>query len=190
MEQGVEHRAKHVLTRLSGLDIPSISTLVRAWLDTGANLALAEPFVPGCVKAVSTCSWIQQAASWTPASDEMIRAVAQRAKELTKNTCRRIALTADLTNDEYLAQITGPNMRWEVLGIFCAAAARAALDTPVYSQLYNSENNQRTFIRSLAYLGDCCLEISLATDCLNDLQIILQYEHFHIHCRVHGDQSK
>jgi hypothetical protein len=38
--------------------------------------------------------------------------------------------------------------------------------------------------------SDRCLELSISLDCLNDLQLVLQYENFISHSNVDGDESK
>ncbi|RBR20112.1 uncharacterized protein FIESC28_05391 [Fusarium coffeatum] len=49
---------------------------------------------------------------------------------------------------------------------------------------------QRRHIRRLTmHFADRCLDICLSLDCLNDLQLILQYENFILHSLVDGDQS-
>lgn len=189
MDQGVRHRATHVLNRLSGLDLVQLSNLVLAWLDLGANLALAERFLPGCVKAVVAYQWQDPSTPRRPeTSDE--HSISGRAESLTRNTCKTLILQSDSTVESYLEQMTGQHMRWETLGLFCAAAARAALDIPSFPSLYKNEEGRGRLTRSLSYIGDCCLEICLAVDCLNDVQIVLQYEHFHLHSQVHGDHSE
>ncbi|RFU75129.1 fungal specific transcription factor domain-containing [Trichoderma arundinaceum] len=73
--------------------------------------------------------------------------------------------------------------------MFLAAACRAALDTSSFAPLYNSDEGRRGLIKALMYIGDCCLEICIALDCLNDLQLVLQYENLIVHSQVDGDQS-
>lgn len=189
-DQGIHFRATHVLGRLSGFDITKLSNLVLAWLDTGANLALAEPFVRGCVDAMLHCPWRQSTSSLEPGSFEQTQAFSRRAKSLSKNTYKPITFNSESTFDEYIAQMTGSEIRWETLGIFFAAGAKAASDVEIFASLYVSEERRRKLAKSLTYIGDCCLEICLSIDCLNDLQIVLQYEQFQMHSRIHGDQSK
>ena len=40
------------------------------------------------------------------------------------------------------------------------------------------------------HLSDRCLEMCLSLDCLNDMQLLLQYENWIIHTFLDGDQSK
>jgi hypothetical protein len=86
--------------------------------------------------------------------------------------------------------MSGKNLRWESLGIFLTAASRAALDISSFAPLYNSDERRRSLIKALLYIGDCCLETCIALDCLNDLQLVLQYENLIVHSQVDGDQSK
>ncbi|KAJ4865317.1 fungal specific transcription factor domain-containing protein [Trichoderma breve] len=113
----------------------------------------------------------------------------ETARVLLENTHRPIRVHRHSTPSEYLSQMSGRNIRWESLGIFLAAASRAALDTSSFGPLYNSDEGRRGLIKALTYIGDCCLETCLALDCLNDLQLVLQYENLIVHSQVDGDQS-
>ena len=189
MCKSANQRAMHVLMEMFTLDVVKLGEHVSAWLETGANLALAEPFVLGCIEAVVNCPWRRETASLQTESLELTEVLALRSRKLMVNTCRTLKLANDSTQDDYLTQMTGPSMRWETMGIFCAAAARATIDTMRFPRLYSTEAGRKSLSRTLTYISDCCLEICLAIDCLNEVQIILQYEHFHLHCQVHGEKS-
>lgn len=189
-DQGVLHRAFHVLNRLNCVDISKLRDLVCSWIQTGVNLPLAGPFVASYADALYNCPWRLRTALLRPGSNEHVEALSQRARFLSRNTCKAIVLSRDSTFDEYIAQMVGDNLRWETMGIFFTAAGRATLDTVQFPTLFASSDQQMALAKTLTYIGDCCLEICLALDCLNDLQAILQYENFILHSQVHGDQSK
>ncbi|KAM0255610.1 hypothetical protein ACHAQJ_005615 [Trichoderma viride] len=187
VDQATFDRANHALSLLDQLQISGLASLVRFWLKKGVNLALAEPFVETCVDAA--VDWRELS---TPAGNDARDAsigICHRAKVLLENTHRPLAVHRHSTAFEYLSQMSGKNLRWESLGIFLAAASRAALDTSSFAPLYNSDERRRGLIKALTYIGDCCLETCLALDCLNDLQLVLQYENLIVHSQVDGDQS-
>lgn len=101
-------------------------------------------------------------------------------------------LTADdnATIEDYCTNFCQRSARWETLGLFFTAACRAATDIPCFAPLYSSEQQRRSFQRLSMHYSDRCLEISLSLDCLNDLQLMLQYENFIIHSYIDGDQSE
>ncbi|KAF2994882.1 hypothetical protein E8E14_003000 [Neopestalotiopsis sp. 37M] len=177
-------RGADVLTRLSDLDVVNLKALIEFWLATGANLPLAEHFVLCCTEAVA------RLAQEVPNDCDGNGTWATRTADLLlRNTSRPLVVHRNTTVANYLSQMNGDNVRWESTGIFLAAASRAALDIPFFPALYKSEEQRRDIIRDLARLGDDCLEVCLGLDCLNDLQLVLQYENFIVYSQVYGDQS-
>jgi hypothetical protein len=183
IDQTTLEKANYALSLLDQLQVSALASLVRFWLKKGVNLALAEPFVETCVDA---------AVEWRELSDPLVGSndTIQRARDLLENSHRSLMFHKHSTPSEYLQQISGKNLRWESLGIFLTAASRAALDTSSFAPLYNSDERRRGLIKALLYIGDCCLETCLALDCLNDLQLVLQYENLIVHSQVDGDQSQ
>lgn len=156
-----------------------LTSLVHVWLGQKVNLPLAEPFVAPITVAVAQFA---NATSW----DDW---VTQHAS-LLETTDRPIALDANTSVNDFFSQLLGHGLRWDVLGIFFSAAGRAALDTTSFPPLYTDDAQRWDLIKSLTYIGDCCLETCLAADRLDDLQLVLQYENCIVHSQVDGDQSK
>ncbi|KAJ3543636.1 hypothetical protein NM208_g3469 [Fusarium decemcellulare] len=181
----VVDRATHALRRLRRVDISKITPLVRFWLEKGVNLPLAEPFVAPCLEAVE--QWRQVLG---PGPDRSHTQSAETVLALLANTLKPIVMRRQMNPRDYLFQMTRRNLRWESLGILFTAAARAAYDIPLFAPLYTSNEQRRRLIKELTFIGDCCLETCLVLDCLNDLQLILQYENMIVHSQVDGDQSK
>ncbi|KXH32109.1 hypothetical protein CSAL01_04201 [Colletotrichum salicis] len=120
------------------MDISKVTPLVRSWLGRGVNLPLAGPVVIECLYSME--NWRKVL---TPTSNNSregdgcgsgITSAGYVATLLT-NTLRPIALSSELTKQEFLAQMVGSNLRWETLGIFFVAAARAAYDTSYFPPL-------------------------------------------------------
>jgi hypothetical protein len=183
IDQTTLDKANHALSLLDQLQVSALASLVRFWLKKGVNLALGEPFVETCIDAA--VEWIDLSNS--PAGSNT---TSQRARDVLENSHRPLIFHKHSTPSEYLQQMSGKNLRWESLGLFVTAASRAALDTSSFAPLYNSDERRRGLIKALLYIGDCCLETCLALDCLNDLQLVLQYENLIVHSQVDGDQSK
>ncbi|KAK0763733.1 hypothetical protein N5P37_003117 [Trichoderma harzianum] len=187
IDQATFDRANHALSLLDQLQVSGLASLIRFWLKKGVSLALAEPFVETCAEAA--VGWRELSTPVGTNPNDINVGIAQRARVLLENTHRPIRVHRHSTPSEYLSQMSGRNIRWESLGIFLAAASRAALDTSSFGPLYNSDEGRRGLIKALTYIGDCCLETCLALDCLNDLQLVLQYENLIVHSQVDGDQS-
>ncbi|UKZ74349.1 hypothetical protein TrVFT333_002014 [Trichoderma virens FT-333] len=187
IDQATFDRANHALSLLDQLQVSGLASLIRFWLKKGVSLALGEPFVETCAEAA--VDWRELSTPVGSNAHDAGVGIAQRARVLLENTHRPISVHRHSTASEYLSQMSGRNIRWESLGIFLAAASRAALDTSSFAPLYNSDEGRRGLIKALTYIGDCCLETCLALDCLNDLQLVLQYENLIVHSQVDGDQS-
>ncbi|CAG7924654.1 unnamed protein product [Penicillium olsonii] len=166
---------KHLLTKY---ELSAMKDLVVFWLAKGANLALAEPFVNQCTRSVSQLFTYH---------DENWHLV--YARRLLHNSAQPLHFNDSSDLDGFSAQFLDHNSRWETLGIFFAAVSRATIDIPFFPSLYATEQQQYTLRRLCTKLCDFALEISLSLDCLNDLQLIMQYENFIVHSYVDGDQS-
>ncbi|KAJ5132889.1 hypothetical protein N7448_007047 [Penicillium atrosanguineum] len=163
---------------LIGYPLSAMKELVTFWLAKGANLALAEPFVAQCAESVSQL--------FTFHDDNWHLVYARR---LLQNSAKPLQFNENSDLDAFSAQFLNHNSRWETLGIFFAAVSRASIDIPFFPSLYTAEEEQYTLRRLATKLSDFALEISLSLDCLNDLQLIVQYENFIVHSYVDGDQS-
>ncbi|KAJ5582467.1 hypothetical protein N7535_001087 [Penicillium sp. DV-2018c] len=166
---------KHLLTTYK---LSAMRDLVMFWLVKGANLALAEPFVNECAQSVSQL--------FTYHDDNWHLIYARR---LMQNSAQPLQFNDTTDLAEFSAQFLDHNARWETLGIFFAAVSRATIDIAFFPSLYTTEQEQYTLRRLCTKLCDFALEISLSLDCLNDLQLIMQYENFIVHSYVDGDQS-
>lgn len=155
-----------------------LTNLVTFWVERGTNLALAGPFVQGCTQTVSELP---------SSSDGNWNLV--YARLLQQNSNR--PLQVNNTNvTSFTAQFLQQNVRWETLGIFFSAVCRATIDIPFFPSLYSTEKEQCALRRMATKLSDHALEIALSLDCLNDIQLMLQYENFIVHSYVNGDQSE
>ncbi|OBT83805.1 hypothetical protein VE02_08659 [Pseudogymnoascus sp. 03VT05] len=132
---------------------------------------------------------VERSTSHNPQSGQSRTWVSERFDILLKSSLTPIVFRRDSSVADFVSQFYGDNVSWETLGIFFAAATRATLDLPFFPQLYSTEQERRKLISTLTRIGDCCLETCLGLDCLNDLQLILQYENFIIYSQVYGDQS-
>jgi hypothetical protein len=159
--------------------LQAMSDLVLLWVDKGANLALAEPFVLACAESM-TKFLSSRDPDWQCAA----------ANQMLRNSTRPLTFNRQSTVSSFMDQFLGPRSRWETLGIFISAVIRATTEIPFFPSLYKTEKAQMELRRLATNLNDCAMEICLALDCLNDLQFILQFENFIVHTYVRGDQSK
>ncbi|KAL4899919.1 hypothetical protein BDW74DRAFT_188810 [Aspergillus multicolor] len=173
------HRGAESLRNLfDAFPFPSMKELVRVWLAKGANLSLTGGIIQHCVNAIDLP---------VPMTSDDWHLL--NAKLLLTNSARPWELRSTTTFFEFLALFTNNNIRWEMLGIFLAAVTRAAIDTLFFPSLYASDETRYTLRRLCTRACDYALELSLSLDCLNDLQVFLQYENWILHTHVYGDQS-
>lgn len=167
---------RHVLT---AYPLFAMKELVMFWLAKGANLALAEPFVEQCAESVSQLF---------ESNDENWHLV--YARRFLRNSAQPLRLAPSMDLEGFSNQFMDHNCRWETIAIFFAAVSRATIDISFFPSLYTAEEDQYKLRQLATKLCDFALEISLSLDCLNDLQLIVQYENFIVHSYVDGDQSE
>jgi hypothetical protein len=163
-------------------------SLTETWAGRGINLPLAEPFTLSC--ATVACDAIGDYGGELSGSLEGLQSTLQISKQLFTHTCRPLKARIDDTIETFCGLFCKISARWETLGVFFTAVSRATIDTAQFDGIYNSEQDRRALRRLAMRYSDTCLDIALSLDCLNDLQLILQYENFILHSLVDGDQSK
>ncbi|KFY86638.1 hypothetical protein V500_07501 [Pseudogymnoascus sp. VKM F-4518 (FW-2643)] len=186
-DKATTEKGIYALSQVELLKTSELKILVEVWLSKDVNLPFAGPFVSGCAQAV--LDMVERSTSLNPQSGESRTWVSECFDTLLKNSLTPIIFRRDSSVAEFVSQFYSDNVRWETLGIFFAAATRATLDLPFFPQLYSTEEQRHKLITTLTRIGDCCLETCLGLDCLNDLQLVLQYENFIVHSQVYGDQS-
>ncbi|CAG7933522.1 unnamed protein product [Penicillium olsonii] len=154
--------------------------LVEIWSTKGANLALAGPFTMPCAATVTRLLFHR---------GKDLASALELSRSLFYHSCRPISFNHRTPFDDYCGEFCGQNARWESLGIFFTAACRAAVDLSYAETLYGSEQQRRKIQKLALSYSDRCLDLCLPLDCMNDVQLILQYENFISHSQVDGDQS-
>lgn len=102
------------------------------------------------------------------------------AAMITRNTAEKsIALTPNMTADEFYATFTGGNLRWEFVGIIFTLAGLAT--TTAWGEPHSTLSKERdryAFAEEMAAASNACIEICNQHDNVNDLVIWLYYTHF------------
>lgn len=160
------------------VSIAFCAEMIRAWTAKGSNLAVARPFMPSCIESV--CALF---------ANQGIQPIKAReiSRSLFLGTSQLWDVAASSSLEAFTAQFCHErSRRWETLGLFFTAASRAALEMSSLA----SDKERRELQRLGMNLSDQCLDIALSLDCLNDLQLMFQYENWILHSFVDGDQSK
>lgn len=157
---------------------PCVS-LFQHWTDqSSGNLPLAADFIVACAHSTE--------AIFGRYGKEDTAAMVQ---DIFRNSTVQINVAQNFTMDQFVAQFTGANVRWETLGLFLTAVSRASIDVTTLPPHFTSHIQLESLRRLALKCADRCLEISLSLDILNDVQLVLQYENFINHSFVDGDQS-
>ncbi|KAF1979251.1 hypothetical protein BU23DRAFT_576901 [Bimuria novae-zelandiae CBS 107.79] len=164
--------------------ISSCVALVQDWIAGGVNLALAGPLVVTCAQVTEYV--LSSCGTSSPAASTLARTISQK---LFRNSCHQLNAGDHQSIAEWCSVFGAHNARWEMFGIFFAALAAATMQTPKFQPLYKSHQDQRDLQKLAVRFSDRCLDISLALDRLNDLQLLLQYENWISHSCLDGDQS-
>jgi hypothetical protein len=176
------HLAQTLEVLVEEFKIASLIDLVKFWLAKGVNLALAEPIVLQCTENAEQFLVLRRSTD-----SNYYNSLVQ---DLVKNSASPLAFTKTSTLSDYIHQFCGQNIRLETLGIFLVTVIRASIDIPFFPPLYIAEAERHRLRQLGTALINCALELCLSIDCLNDLQLIFQYEHWIVMSYVHGDQSK
>ncbi len=155
--------------------------LVKFWLAKGVNLALAGPVVESCMESAT------QLLTARPEDPKDCMAI---IKQALQQSTQLLTVTNTSTLSDFTDQFCGNSIRCETIGIYLCAVVRASIDIPFYPPLYTTELERRRFCQVTTALCTCALELCLTLDCLNDLQLMFQYEHWIVFSYVYGNQSK
>ncbi|KAF2719402.1 hypothetical protein K431DRAFT_321704 [Polychaeton citri CBS 116435] len=164
----------------NSVDLACCTKLVYVWLQTGVNLALAGFSTVFCCETAEALL-----------SSDVLRTNRQEdvSRRLLEGSLNALDTQTNVTAEEFCASFCHGNARWETLGLFFTAVSRATVDLKQLDGVYISRVERRKLQRLALHFSDCCLEIALSLDSLNDLQLMLQYESFVVHSLVSGDQS-
>jgi hypothetical protein len=176
------HLAQTLKVFVEEFKIASLTDLVKFWLAKGVNLALAEPIVLQCTKSAE-----QFLAPRRSTDSNHYNSVVQ---DLVKKSASPLVFSKASTLSDYTHQFCGQNIRLETVGIFLVAVIRASVDIPFFPPLYTTEAERYRLRQLGTALVNCAVELCLSIDCLNDLQLIFQYEHWIVTSYVHGDHSR
>ena len=187
-EDKLEQGAAFIAQIRTSEQLAASKSLVQAWVNEGINLPVAEPFTLFCADA--SCSAIDQRRNETAEGSGDLQTAAVTSRNLFLQSCRPLTIGTDDTLEAFGELFCRDYARWETLGIFFTAISRATIDITRFDGLYSSEQERHALRKLAMRFSDTCLDIALSLDCLNDLQLILQYENFILHSLVDGDQSK
>ncbi|VUC35885.1 unnamed protein product [Clonostachys rosea] len=167
---------------LSAFPAEPLCQLVTFWRATGANLALGEPLVDNCRRALSDlCS--------LSSGEGPLGPYVTYARSLLHNSIQPLAVSVEMDLDRFCSQFLDENTRLETVGLLFCAVIRAASEVRIFPPLYMESHRRLELVSLAAKLTNTIVEAILSIDMLNDLQLVMQYENFISHSFVFGVQS-
>lgn len=160
-------------------DSKSITRLVECWLMLGNSFPLADPFIEYARSALRDLN----------ALTNLHNSEAELASVILRNTKVNFITPPTSTLAQFCSQMSGQKLGLGSLGLFFCAACQATFDMPEFTSIYRDEDERWRLMMVLMKLSDDCLELALSLDCLNDLQVVFQYENWILHSCMGGDQS-
>ncbi|KAL7769991.1 hypothetical protein ACKLNR_001375 [Fusarium oxysporum f. sp. zingiberi] len=179
-EAHIAHGAQLIDQLCRYVDIPDCLDLAKSWLQTGANLVLGGMFTQICLETIGRVL-LRQGEGVTDAKEI--------SRCLFYNSRQPLLTTSHTILEEYSAQFDHLNARWESICLALIAISRATMGYRQPTGPFPVEAQRRHIRRLTMHFADRCLDICLSMDCLNDLQLVLQYENFILHSLIDGDQS-
>lgn len=106
-----------------------------------------------------------------------------------RNTLKPMHATADTTIQEWAHQATGPNLRWETVGLLFSAVGLWASGAVCTETLYTHPAGRMAMAKAMLKLVDECIDLSRECGSCSDLFVVLLYERSPLVEWVRGDVS-
>ncbi|KAF1971211.1 hypothetical protein BU23DRAFT_510546 [Bimuria novae-zelandiae CBS 107.79] len=111
--------------------------------------------------------------------------------EITKNSCQPLKVPPTMLPSEFHTLWTGPNLRWEALGLIMALAASCAQFSAPDDPLFTLENGDRVnkdeFIEDMIHATNDCITLCQIHGAVNDIMVWLLYNNLLVQSNFYGD---
>lgn len=114
--------------------------------------------------------------------------------EITNNTARQIKVPSSMTASSFHKLFTGPNLRWEILGIMFAVSGMNAQytspDDPLFIVDGGRKIDREEFISDVISGSNSCIHLCQEHGAVNDLMVWLLYTDMLLLSNFYGDSCK
>lgn len=136
--------------------------------------------------------WLQKL--WIQHSDVLLGQDPARIRRLSetiwRNTLTPIVFNGQTTALEWARLATGPNLRWETLGLVAVNMGLCAIETPPSDQLFTENKVTRSCVlRMMKDISEDCLMFCRHCEVLDDMFIWLLLEDSGLVAAVKGDRD-
>lgn len=131
---------------------------------------------------------------WLHHSDVLMAQDPDRIRRLSeaiwRNTLTPLVFNGQTTALEWACLSTGPNLRWETLGLIAVTLEDCAIETPPSDQVFNENKVTRScIIRKMKEVSEDCLAFCRHCDVLDDMFIWLLLEDSSLVSAVKGERD-
>lgn len=114
--------------------------------------------------------------------------------EITKNTAKPLKVPSNMLPSEFHTLLTGPNLRWETMGLVLVIAASNAQYTSPTDPIFTLEDGRRLdkdeFVEDMIQAANDCITLCQVHGAVNDIMVWLVYGNVHIISSSYGDNCK
>jgi hypothetical protein len=111
--------------------------------------------------------------------------------EITKNSSLPLKVPPTMLPSEFHTLFTGPNLRWEAIGLMMALAASCAQRSPPDDPVFALENGDRVnkddFIMDMIHATNDCITLCQVHGAANDIMVWLLYNNMLVQSNWYGD---
>lgn len=118
----------------------------------------------------------------------------QAYAEITKNSARPLKVPPTMLASEFHTLFTGPNLRWEILGLVMILAASSSQFTdpndPVFVLDDGTRVNKDRFIEDMIHASNDCIGLCQVHGAVNDIMVWLLHSNMLVMSNFYGDNCK
>jgi hypothetical protein len=111
--------------------------------------------------------------------------------DITRNSTRPLKVPSNMLASEFHTLFTGPNLRWEILGLVMILAASNSQFTdpndPIFIQEDGTRINKDAFIEDMIHASNDCISLCQVHGAINDIVVWLLYSHMLVMSNFYGD---
>lgn len=111
--------------------------------------------------------------------------------EITKNSCQPLKVPPTMLPSEFYTLWTGPNLRWEALGLILTLAASCAQFSFAGDSIFTLENGDRVdkeeFVEDIIHSTNDCIHLCQIHGAVNDIMVWLLYTNMLVQSNFYGD---
>ncbi|KUI63598.1 hypothetical protein VM1G_10283 [Cytospora mali] len=116
--------------------------------------------------------------------------IREMSETIWRNTLTPLVFNGQTTGLEWARMATGPNLRWETLGLIAVSIGLCAIETPPADQLFTENMTTRScLLRMMKEISEDCLAFCRHCEVLDDTFIWLLFEDSTLIGAVKGDRD-